>query len=106
MELSQEMLDALDVFRREWGDTEYEYYAIPVSYRSGKRGQSGTHYRPATDLERFICTKEKYEQEREHSKSIATKAFMGNYKASYTDYQRRVKVAGWREKLIEYLKAE
>lgn len=106
MELSQEMLDALDVFRREWGNTEYEYYAIPVTYRMGKRGKCGDHWRPITGTEKYICSRDEYEQGKEQSRQIALQVFRGEYRKSYTDFQRRVKVAGWREKLIDYLKDE
>lgn len=103
---TQEMLDALSVFQRELGEVEYKYYAIPVRWRSGKRGQSGTHYRPVTDIDRYLCSREEYENGKEQSKSFATQAFMGKFRGDYTDFQRRIKRAGWREKLIEYLKAE
>jgi hypothetical protein len=104
--LSQEMLDALSAFQREWGDVEYEYYAIPVTYRPKSRGQAGGHSRPTMYIERYTCSQDEYEKGKEQSKRLATQAFLGEYKGSYTDFQRRVKKPGWREKLIEYLKAE
>ena len=80
-----------------YGETEYQYYAIPISY---SRGQ---HERPITSLERYEITKEKYEENEAIGKWVRHKAFMGTLKDSYISYEKRVSKAGWREKLIGLL---
>lgn len=104
-EPSPELLSSLDRFgtiaSKEWGETEYWYLAIPVRW-SG-RGRNAGHVRPITGLEKYEVTKAVYDEKKPESTRARSDAFMGKMKCSYTDYQRRVKVKGWREKLIEHL---
>ena len=83
--------------REEFGEATYKYYAIPVSWKSGRHGG---HTRPITGLERYEITKEEWEHNKEESKKQRVAVFVGEHKRSYTDYEKRRVADGWKEKLI------
>ena len=108
-ELPQDVLEASVAFigaaRKEWGDTQFKYYAIPVSWsRSGGRRSRYQHMHPVTGLDRYVISEQEWLDNVEKGKRDRMEAFMGRLRGSYTDYQRRVDVPGWREKVIELLK--
>jgi len=82
------------------GDTEYKYYAIPVRWNSRIK----EHISQITGLESFEITKEEWLKNKDESKRISYQAFIGKYKMSYTDYDRKIVKDGWREVLIKWLK--
>ncbi len=83
--------------KEEFGGATYKYYAIPVSWKSGRYGG---HTRPITGLERFEITKEVWEKNKEESRRKRTAAFIGKYRGEYTDYEKHRTADGWKEKLI------
>jgi len=101
-EISNELQSCLDALahkaRDEFGETEFKYYAIPIRWRNG------AHSTPLTGLERYEVTEAEWIEHREESRKHRTDAFMGKLKQSYTAYERRPGIHGWKTKLIELVK--
>ena len=106
-ELTAAWIAFADLAATELGNTEYEYYAIPIRWNPPrKRGRSGEHTRPITGLDQYKTTREEWEKNAVESREKRVDAFLGKLKSSYIDYVRLVKTPGWREKVIDAIKAE
>ena len=101
MNIKEAKSNIVEVARDRFGEGEYKYYAIPVSWR--KRGRRpGQHFTPITGLDKFEVSKDEWVKEYEESKANCTDAFMGRLKRSYTKYRCECVKDGWREKLAEW----
>lgn len=90
--------------RAEFGEAEFTYSKSQVSWVSSrKRGEKGSHFRTVTGGSPI--SKEEYDANIAEAKRIGLEAFMGRYQRSYWDYDKKLARPGWREKLIEIIKA-
>ena len=105
-ECSESLLNSLKGFQELWGEAEYKYYALPISYQRGRGRKPGKHFTPVTGWSRHEITREEYEANVAEGDRDAVEAFMGRLKRNYTSYRRRVEGPGWREKLKAMLEEE
>lgn len=94
------------VAKEIFGETEFKYYAIPVTWRNGRKRGGGSHFTPVTGIEKYEVTEMEFNQNREQSKRDSLDAFMGRLKSSYTKYEKRISKPGWREGILEFFKQE
>lgn len=90
--------------RAEFGEAEFTYSKSHVSWVSSrKRGEKGSHFRTITGG--TPISKEEYDANIAEAKRVGLEAFMGRYQRSYWDYDKKLSRSGWREKLVEMIKA-
>lgn len=88
-----------------YGEPKYKYYAIPVEWYRLRRRRVAEHRFPITGLDRYETTKEEWEKHKEQGDRDRREAYLGKLKRSYVSYEHKMITPGWREKLIELLKA-
>lgn len=94
--------DCLDLLigaaRAEFGETEYQYFRVPVYWHKCRR-QPGYH----TAGTKVEISKEEYEASEADSKKARTDAFMGRLQGNYSRVEREISKEGWKEHLLKII---
>ena len=89
--------DLVNAFKERYDEGDWQYSSTYHSFRQGK------HWTPCGGD--TAITKEEYDTHVNEGNIAEHLAFWGVSKSSYTSYRRAMKEKGWREKLIDAVKA-